>query len=166
MEITAEGLDEAVEAVSDLSDRLRNLAPIMTVVAEDTRVLIDDSFESSAAPDGSAWAPLSSATVAIKPRRQNGKPLVDTGRLRQSITVEAGPRSFRFGTNVAYAGSHQLGARTRVFGRKPAAIPARPFLPVVGSGGRFGLMTTGRAGAHWRAVRDSIREYILTGRIT
>jgi phage virion morphogenesis protein len=56
------------------------------------------------------WAPL---------KHRSGKPLIDTGRLRNSITARSDSDSAEVGTNVIYAATHQ-------FGR--GAIPARPFL--------------------------------------
>ena len=160
--------DEAAQRLETLADRLRDMSPILTVIAEDTRTLIDDSFQVSASPDGSAWAPFTDtgATFKINPRREGGKLLVDTARLRNSITAFADRGSLRFGTNVAYAGAHQFGAGIRVFGRGATKrLPARPFLPIDGTPGSFRLMTTGRAGDHWTRVRDDIRHWLRTGEI-
>ena len=107
------------------------------------------------------------APVRVVLLSHGGKPLVDTARLRNSITGNAGARGFSFGTNVAYAGPQNFGARIRTFGRgSPRQLPARPFLPVTGSGGRFSLMTGGAAGAHWTRTRSMIAHYIRTGEIT
>jgi phage virion morphogenesis protein len=150
--------------MSALAERLRDMTPILTVLAEDTRTLIDDSFQASKSPDGTPWAPLSDATIRIKPRRAGGKPLVDTARLRNSITAVGGTSSLRFGTNTKYAGPHQLGANVRVFGRgSPKTLQARPFLPIAGTPGRFSLMTTGAAGTHWTRVRADIRAWLRDG---
>lgn len=103
-------------------------------------------FRRSQAPDGSAWAPL---------KYREGKPLILTGRLRNSISHRARPGQTEVGTNVAYAKAMQYGLdqidvpeHTRVinsvYGRrlsKPvkarvrahkrnANVPARPFLGI------------------------------------
>lgn len=57
----------------------------------------------------------------VQRRRKRGgnKPLVDTGRLANSITYESSPHGVDVGTNVVYAATHN-------FGRGP--IPQREFL--------------------------------------
>lgn len=163
------GLTEVESDLVELAARLRNLGPVMEVAGADTVTLIDDSFQTQSSPDGAPWAPLSPTTIALRQKRRGPGPVIplqDTARLRRSITSNSGPRSFNFGTNVPYAASHQLGAAIRVFSGKRARIPARPFMPVQKSGGRFQLMTSGRAGQHWAAVRTSIERFILTGEVT
>lgn len=166
MRITGSGGEEAQARLQAVADRLRNLRPVIEVVAQDTKSLIDDSFQHSSSPSGAPWAPLSAATRRINPRRIGGKPLVDTARLRNSITTTTGPTGFAFGTNVRYGGPHQFGARIRTFGRgKERGLVARPFLPIEPAGGRYSLMSGGRAGVHWTHVRAAVALYIRTGNI-
>jgi phage virion morphogenesis protein len=147
-----------------IAERLRDMSPIMEVVAQDTRTLIDDSFNSQTSPEGQPWAALSETTIAINPRRAGGKPLNDTTRLRRSITTETTRSGFRFGTNVGYAATHQFGRPdNRVFGGARGPIPARPFLPVAGIRGSHRLMRGGAAGAHWARVRTDIAHWLRTG---
>jgi phage gpG-like protein len=156
--------DEAAQRLQSIADRLRDMRPILEIVAADARTLIDDSFHTGTSPDGSPWAPLSEATISISPRRAGGKPLVDTARLRNSVTATADARSMRFGTNVRYAGPQNFGARVRLFGRgAQKTLPARPFLPIDGVPGNYTLMQRGRAGEHWSQARESIRRWLLTG---
>ena len=91
-------------------------------------------FRDSKAPDGTQWKPLSPVTIALR-RQNSSQPLLDTGRLRNSITRAVGVRDVVVGTNVRYAGTQQFGARKGRFGdtRRGAPIPwgnvpARPFL--------------------------------------
>lgn len=166
MPITSRGIPETQKRFEEMSARLRDMSPVMEVAAQDTKLLIDDSFQNSASPDGTPWEPFAEATLRISPRRQGGRLLVDTARLRNSITVPHTARSFSFGTNVAYGGPQQFGASIRVFGRgRTRRLPARPYLPVEGDG-RFRLMTSGRAGEHWTQVRVMVAAYIRTGEIT
>jgi phage gpG-like protein len=159
VKVTGSGFDENKRRLEEIAARMRNLRPALTVAAQDTATLIDDSFERSVAPDGGAWPALNARTIASR-RRGGGsgqaKPLVDTARLRRSITTNVGNTGFTFGTNVAYGGTHQSGR-----GR----IPARPYLPVAGSSGRYALMTGGRAGAHWTRIRSDVAHYIRTGEL-
>ena len=155
--------------------RARDLNPVLTVAAADTKTLIDDAFDGSHSPDGTRWQALSPKTIA-KRRQGSSKPLIDTAILRNSVTATARGVVLSFGTNVIYARPHQMGfertgqyKRTRYNPRREAgspwrySVPARPFLPVTP---QFALMTTGPAGQHWREVREMVREYIRSGRTT
>ncbi|WP_394845182.1 phage virion morphogenesis protein [Pendulispora brunnea] len=64
-------------------------------------------FRKSRDPYGQAWKPLA---------RRHGKPLLDTGRLRNSFTSVVTPTGFRIGTNVRYASYHQHGTKGRTKG--------------------------------------------------
>lgn len=169
MRVSVTGMAEIQAQIDGLKSRLRDMSPVLDVVVADTAALIDDAFDAQSSPSGVQWAPRTAASLQIRARRRGspGRTLIDTGRLRSSIAVERGPTTLRFGTNVAYGAVHQLGGNVRVFGRgSPKSVPARPFLPVDGSAGRFGLMTTGPAGAHWASVRRMVAEYLRTGRVT
>lgn len=157
MKVEAKGLTETTEKLKALSARLRDLKPVMEVAAEDTRTLIDDSFDQQASPGGAPWAPHSPKTIASRAKRgRSGRVLIDTGRLRGSIATQSTSKSFTFGTNVGYGGVHQIGGRR---------VPARPFLPVESDGSRFRLMTTGSAAAHWSRIREMVKRYLITGEI-
>ena len=79
-----------------------------------------DRFESGTAPDGVPWRPSKRA------RETGGQTLVDTSRLRDSITFRASADGVEVGTNVVYAAIHQFGSNPD--GSKPRGIPARPYL--------------------------------------
>lgn len=118
----------------DLSDLSRPLERIGFTLSQ----RIAATFNDQADPFGSPWAPLSPVTIALRRRRRAGggeQILRDTGALANSIThrlvgttaVEIGPGP---STND-YAATQQFGrADNRIFGKSPAPIPARPFLPV------------------------------------
>lgn len=132
-----------------LQTKLKDLA------ADDTRAQLSNvvgaaalsrvqlGFRASESPYGEAWAPLKI--------RAGGKPLLDTGRMRSSISYRPSSNGFEIGTNFVGAAVHQFGAeivpkrgkflrfrgkihgRTRrttgwLFARK-VTIPARPFMP-------------------------------------
>lgn len=86
-------------------------AGVLTNLAEEARRLIYLAFQQSRSPDGNAWARL---------KYREGMPLLDTGRLRNSILVRTTDGGIRVSTNVVYAATHQYGRDS---------IPARPFLP-------------------------------------
>lgn len=117
-------------------------------------------FRGSRDPYGDAWASLK-----LRP----GKPLLDTGRMRNSFTYRVQPGGFVVGTNFIGAAVHQHGAtitpkrgkflRFRAGGRKApwvfakrVQIPARPMMP---SGSR-GL------GPIWKEAFDDAAKRFLS----
>ena len=108
---------------------------LMKVLSQEAVALSQECFANSKAPDGSAWAPL---------RVRNGQPLLDTGRLRNSINGRGqGADSFIVGTNVKYAALQNFGgtivpktakrlffmAGGHLVSKKSVTVPARPFFP-------------------------------------
>lgn len=155
------GLVEAMDELEAITARIRDLSPVLTVAAQDTKTLIDDSFRRSRGPDGKLWKELLPSTVK---RRRQGRNrgarkatiLVDTGVLRNSMYSTSDKSSMTMGTNTPYAVYHQFGNGRML----------RPFMPITGSVTSYQLMTGGPAGRHWRDVRDMVIEYIRTGQIT
>ena len=75
------------------------------------------AFANESTPGGAAWKPLAPATVA---RKGHSKILIETGRLKKSLTGGGGDavratshRGLVFGTSVPYAAYHQSGT-TRI----------------------------------------------------
>lgn len=130
-------------AVAAYLRRLRALTndftELMDEIGMDVAEMVRLQFRDSRSPYGQAWAPL---------KFRSGKPLLDTGRLRNSITHRASRSSVEIGTNFPYAPTHQYGAtirprRARFLVFKPpgfkrpifakqVTIPARKFLPTDG----------------------------------
>jgi phage virion morphogenesis protein len=138
------------KGLADIRSRGGNLQPLMQDIGEDIARVVEGNFAAGGRPE--AWKP------SARSRRDAGKPLSDTGRLRRSITVESDRTSAQVGTNVKYARIHQFGgtihhkARTLAFKNKGGflsraaaarrktavrigfgrahdiTIPARPFL--------------------------------------
>lgn len=77
---------------ADLASSLRKLASIPAQVAsgaaERIAAQIQDDFDNGTDPYGSAWAPLSPATLA---KGRSAPPLTDTGAMRESVTVQPMP---------------------------------------------------------------------------
>lgn len=105
-------------------------------LAENTRL----RFRDGRGPTGASWAPLSPVTLAL--RRKGGagaKPLLDTGRLANSITSQVGSNYVDVGTNVIYAAFQHFGAAKGAFGTTSRGspipwgnVPGRPFLGISG----------------------------------
>jgi phage gpG-like protein len=122
---------------------------LSNVVGASTLARVQRGFRSSTSPYGEAWEPLKI--------RAGGKPLLDTGRMRSSISYQPRGDGFEIGTNFIGAAVHQFGAtiepkhakwlrysgknrQTRGKGgrftssaswifSKRSVIPARPFMP-------------------------------------
>lgn len=119
-----------------LGDRARNLRPAFAAIGEDIIATALLGFKDSKDPYGALWRPLKPATIA-KRRKGKGagsaKPLLDTGRLRNSITKRLrGNSGVEIGTNVVYAAIHQFGGQAGR-GRK-VNIPQRSFLATADRG--------------------------------
>lgn len=114
------GLDQRL---AQIAFQVGNLKPAFEEIgaAVTSEVLL--GFRNSVDPYGKAWA-----KIKPRPTRKGGniagrdKPLLDTGRLRNSMTYNADKSSVRIGTNVVYAEQHQIGI----------GVKQRKFLPDVG----------------------------------
>lgn len=89
--------------LSQWADGGDDLAELMDPIGSALRDNVIDRFETGRAPDGTAWPKSRRAT------QQGGKTLVDSARLRNSMTYEAGAGEVTVGTNVIYAAIHQFG---------------------------------------------------------
>lgn len=72
---------------------------------------VQQGFRNSRDPYGNTWSPITHRT---------GQPLIDTSRLRSSITFDVQGNDLKIGTPVHYARYHQLGTQH---------IKQRAFLP-------------------------------------
>lgn len=126
---------------------------ILTIILRQKDLL----FKNSVDPDGKKWEPLAPLTIKSKIRKnakitsdkkkqKKFKILVDTGNLKNSLTVQGGQESIQetsgdeivVGTNVEYAAIHNFGGSIQ---KKNAVeftereenmifIPARPFIGI------------------------------------
>lgn len=89
-----------------------DMSGVLGSIGRTLKTRIDMGFRSSASPWGAPWAPL---------KARDGKPLIDTGRLKNSITWRAGGGPdgpfVDVGTNIKYAPIHQFGATIPVSAR-------------------------------------------------
>ncbi len=126
--VTIEGLVTVQHQLNDLFQRGQDMSPLMAQIGAYGEELTRHRFESQKGPDGKAWE------KSARAKAKGGQTLVDTARLRDSITWQSSASSAEWGTNVAYAAAHQfgidkpqpVGAHTRLirqaFG-KPLAFP-------------------------------------------
>lgn len=144
--------DDVKQALAALQQRLNNMQPAMQGIGETIMERAKRRFDTSTAPDGTPWQPLSAVTLGIisgrlgsSYRKKDGdlnargrkaigarKPLVDTGDLSRQFFVSADQTSVTVSNTMVYAAIHQFGGMA---GRnRQVKIPARPFLPVSAAG--------------------------------
>jgi phage gpG-like protein len=136
--------------LAEFAEKVADMQPAWQAAGEAIREHVEQRFQSSTAPDGEPWAPLSPAyanamkvtwgpitrgpdgrfrkRVAMRtPRRKDGKILIQDRTLANSIKFRADKDGVAFGHSVIYGDTHQFGDDDR-------NIPARPFLPVLPDG--------------------------------
>jgi len=96
--------DPVVRSLARLQALGDDLTPVMDEIGGMLVASTQDRFERGVGPDGTPWP------VSDRARRQGGRTLVDSGRLRDFITHDPGPNAVTVGTNVVYAAVHQFGA--------------------------------------------------------
>lgn len=128
-------------AFDQLAVVMGNTAPVMAAIGTALVASTHMRFVSQTDPDGNAWQALNQEYAENK---RNSRILTESGRLRDSINDQAGRDEVRVGSNVIYAGVHQLGATIvpknashlffRIGGRLVKAdsvtLPARPYLGI------------------------------------
>jgi phage gpG-like protein len=133
IQVVDTGLQAKINALLKAGQSAAMFRTIGSVVANRVRLCFTLGID----PWNSPWA-------ALKIRK--GQPLVDTGRLRSSITSKADNSGVTIGTNVKSARVHQFGAlivpkkpggrlvfpgaNGQLIFSKGVKIPARPFMPI------------------------------------
>ncbi|MBF0546218.1 MAG: phage virion morphogenesis protein [Candidatus Riflebacteria bacterium] len=108
---------EVREYLKLLEQKLSNLGPPFKAIATYLRNSTKLRFTNQAGPDGAMWPTSKRASKDKGEREDKGQTLVDTGRLRSSITSKTSVNqieniektSIEFGTNVIYAAMMQYG---------------------------------------------------------
>lgn len=117
-------------------------AKAMRTIAEGLRTSTVERFDKSLSPEGKKWK------TSVRAQGTNGKTLVKSAVLKNSIRSEADKTGMAVGTNTIYAATHQFGAdrvikpkrkkvlRFQINGKWVSKskvrvkIPARPFLGI------------------------------------
>jgi phage virion morphogenesis protein len=94
--------------IERLGERARDLTPAFRGIGADIVADAQTRFKRATDPYGVPWKPLSRRTVAAR-RKGSSAPLLDTGRLRNSVSYRLVPNGVEVGTNVRYAAIHQFG---------------------------------------------------------
>lgn len=110
--------------------------------------LVDGGFKETRDPYGNVWDPIGRLqNIKMKrgmqgPRVRRGKPLIKTGHLRASLSMQVLPDGFRLGMAAEYAKFHQFGTPT---------IARRQMIPDRATGG-LGPIWTEALGVTGRGV--------------
>jgi phage virion morphogenesis protein len=110
--------DAVQQALLHLSERTRNLQPAMRAIAGLLEERTAQNFARQSGPLG-PWPALK--RDPRNPRRRSPQILVDTARLKNSLTSKAGPNFAQIGTNVVYAAIHQMGGTIDIAARSQQA---------------------------------------------
>ncbi len=122
------GIESLIRDLEEIQRRSNNLEPIHKEIGNMILNDIEMSFEESKSPFGQVWA----RNVVIPPNNPNKKPLINSGILSTSFTVNATANEVSVGTNLIYAAIHQFGGKAGK--NRGVTIPARPYLPVSSNG--------------------------------
>lgn len=95
---------EVRDALRGLADGVRNLEPAMRSIGAALLASTQMRFRTQTGPDGAPWPPSKRAL-------EGGQTLRQSGRLRNSLTFQAGADQVEVGTNVVYAAFCQLGTK-------------------------------------------------------
>lgn len=98
---------ETLAVIRRAAAQLADPGPMLDNIGRRLAASTMHRFEQGAGPDGVRWKPSARA------RKQSGQTLVDSGRLRDSITHVVRGDELLVGTNVEYAGIHQFGGTIR-----------------------------------------------------
>jgi len=148
-----------IDGLKKLADRVRQLTTagfrteLAQVLGAAAKKQVADEFLQSRDPYGKPWEPLA---------WRKGKPLLDTGRMRNSVAVESRPNGFKLSIATVYAPIHQAGARVRAARvarsrGKVGRIPQRQMVPEASTGG---------LGPIWLAAFNREAESLLRRRLT
>lgn len=99
---------ELIHALSKLAQHVKYNVPLMRTIAGTMQSAVDQNFEAGGRP---AW-------LGVK-GRPDGKPLIDSGALRNSIHSSWDNNEAQVGTNLKYAAIHQFGGKTSPHKIKP-----------------------------------------------
>jgi phage virion morphogenesis protein len=119
-------------ALRNFSDRMRP-EPILRIAGVLMQASVERTFREQGSPAGS-WPPLAASTLKRVTKKGHRQILVQSGRLKNSITTVVSGNRLTIGTNLKYAAIHQKsgfagrkGPFKKKDGKRPF-IPARPYL--------------------------------------
>lgn len=133
-----------VDVLERVKRSMKRKGFVMAIIADRLRTLIQGTFEEQRDPWGRPWEPLKQSTLDIRRRRgsSSSEILIDSYTLYSSVERSSNDEyaQVEFQGADEYAWVQQFGnPLNAMFGRGNAPIPARPFMPIKGSGPRLDL---------------------------
>src|SRR5258708_5528302 len=98
---------------------------MLNISAQVMRSSFERTFREQGSPAGS-WAPLAQSTIDRGRGGAGRKILIQSGRLKNSITYQVSGNQLTMGSNLVYSRIQQQGGNAGRHGR--TRIPARPYL--------------------------------------
>jgi phage gpG-like protein len=152
----------ALVKLEQIQAGVTNLEPFYKDLSEGLKVQIDTFFATGVGADGAPWQKNAFATVEryIKERggfskktgklTKRGQAIASskkvlqgiTGKLREGVYANATAQALTVGNSArnnghSYAAIHTFGGPFKAFGKTPAFMPMRPFMPVDSKGKLF-----------------------------
>ncbi len=106
------GLDDAIEGLDAMRDRLTHITPALDEIAADLKGFIEERFETRTAPDGTPWLPVTDHTERYRETDGLG--------LKRSRFATVLYSRVQYGTKASFSYVHQEGDKRN---------PPRPFAP-------------------------------------
>lgn len=107
-------------------DNLKNLGPVMDIIAGELLEISDTAFDNVADPTTRAsWPPLAASTLIERAilGLSPAEVLQRSGTLKRSVQTQTGSDFVEVGSSIEYALIHQFGGDAH-----GATIPARPYV--------------------------------------
>ena len=127
------------KSLAEQTRRLKNLKPVMQIVAQDMQTQKDLNFRKETDPDGKPWKDLKDSTKKAR-RGTSYRILSDKAILKanSSYKLKTDNKSASIGTNLKYAPVHQFGhtftgiyqSGNKMGQRYTWSIPQRQFLGI------------------------------------
>jgi phage gpG-like protein len=163
---------QVLDVLQKLQKRMGNLQPALTALGSDMTARVHRRFDTSTAPDGTPWEPLSDVTLRLflggfgnglfkkdgglnkkgASRLASRKPLIgESGDLSRQIISTVTGNTLTISSSPVYAAIHQFGGQA---GRGlKVTIPARPFMPIQLNGELYPN--------EQKLVLDSLQEFLM-----
>ena len=124
--ISLEGFDQHMKNVSIAENKLKDLKAPLKIIEKYLMRRIYNGFEKSTDPYGKAWEDIAELTLLTRKKNtKDERPLIDTGKLRNSFESTIDKNTLTIGSNNEYAQDHQYGGTTA----SGAIIPQRMMIP-------------------------------------
>lgn len=104
LEIRTEALKELIRRVNQLGPNNAHVQKGLNQIGVRWVARVKVGFQRSVDPYGNPWAPIT---------HRQGQPLLDTGRLRNSVKHNVRGTNLELASNLVYADNHQYGITVR-----------------------------------------------------